>query len=180
MQTATIEFARNVLKLPKATQPNSICNTPHPFIAMPGRANPRHKKGGTMRLGAQTLQLVVGTKTARLYGAFVVNERHRHCYEFNNAYRDQFEKTARRQRHTPTANSSKSSKYKTPLLHRQPVPSRIPQQTPPTPPFSKAHRRAHQRIHQSRCETSMKNNTQGRLKSDKQRSACLRNMPSQA
>jgi CTP synthase len=36
--------------------------------------------------------LVVGTKAARLYGAFVVNERHRHRYEFNNAYRERFEK----------------------------------------------------------------------------------------
>jgi len=44
------------------------------------------------RLGAQPCQLVVGTKTARLYGAFVVNERHRHRYEFNNAYREKFEK----------------------------------------------------------------------------------------
>ena len=48
--------------------------------------------GGTMRLGAQPCQLVVGTKTAQLYGAFVINERHRHRYEFNNAYREKFEK----------------------------------------------------------------------------------------
>ena len=45
-----------------------------------------------MRLGAQPCQLVVGTQAAQLYGAFVVNERHRHRYEFNNAYREQFEK----------------------------------------------------------------------------------------
>ena len=44
-----------------------------------------------MRLGAQPCQLVVGTKSARLYEAFVVNERHRHRYEFNNAYRERFE-----------------------------------------------------------------------------------------
>ena len=45
-----------------------------------------------MRLGAQPCQLVVGTRTARLYGAFVIKERHRHRYEFNNAYRERFEK----------------------------------------------------------------------------------------
>ena len=45
-----------------------------------------------MRLGAQPCQLVVGSKAAQLYGAFVVNERHRHRYEFNNAYRERFEK----------------------------------------------------------------------------------------
>jgi CTP synthase len=50
------------------------------------------KKGGTMRLGAQPCQLKLGTKAAELYGSFVVNERHRHRYEFNNAYREKFEK----------------------------------------------------------------------------------------
>jgi CTP synthase len=92
MQIATIEFARNVLKLPKAHSTEFDSNTPHPVIAMLDEQTRVTKKGGTMRLGAQPCQLVVGTKTARLYGAFVVNERHRHRYEFNNAYRDQFEK----------------------------------------------------------------------------------------
>lgn len=50
------------------------------------------RKGGTMRLGSQPCQLAVGTRAARLYGAFVINERHRHRYEFNNAYRQSFEK----------------------------------------------------------------------------------------
>jgi CTP synthase len=49
------------------------------------------KKGGTMRLGAQPCQLVVGTKVARLYGSFMANERHRHRYEFNGHYREKFE-----------------------------------------------------------------------------------------
>src|SRR5437870_3900987 len=92
MQIATIEFARNVLKLPKAHSTEFDPNTPHPVIAMLDEQTRLTKKGGTMRLGAQPCQLTMGTKTARLYGAFVVNERHRHRYEFNNAYRDQFEK----------------------------------------------------------------------------------------
>ncbi len=49
------------------------------------------KKGGTMRLGAMPCQLLVGSKASTLYGAFVVNERHRHRYEFNNAYRARYE-----------------------------------------------------------------------------------------
>ena len=92
MQIATIEFARNVLKLAKAHSTEFDPNTPHPVIAMLNEQTKVTKKGGTMRLGAQPCQLVVGTKTARLYGAFVVNERHRHRYEFNNAYRERFEK----------------------------------------------------------------------------------------
>ena len=45
-----------------------------------------------MRLGRQPCQLVVGSAANRLYGAFIINERHRHRYEFNNHYRDVFEK----------------------------------------------------------------------------------------
>lgn len=45
-----------------------------------------------MRLGAQPCQLVMGTQANRLYGAFMVMERHRHRYEFNNAYRELYEK----------------------------------------------------------------------------------------
>src|SRR5438132_5918895 len=92
MQIATIEFARHVLKLPKAHSTEFDPNTPHPVIAMLDEQTRVTKKGGTMRLGAQPCQLVVGTKTARLYGAFVVKERHRHRYEFNNTYRERFQK----------------------------------------------------------------------------------------
>src|SRR5437773_1766567 len=92
MQIATIEFARDVLKLDRAHSTEFDTNTPDPVIAMLDEQTRVTKKGGTMRLGAQPCQLTVGTKTARLYGAFVVNERHRHRYEFNNAYRDKFEK----------------------------------------------------------------------------------------
>jgi CTP synthase len=90
MQIATIEFARNVLMLPKAHSTEFDPNTPHPVIAMLDSQTKVTKKGGTMRLGAQPCQLLVGTKTALLYGAFVIKERHRHRYEFNNAYRERF------------------------------------------------------------------------------------------
>jgi len=92
MQIACIEFARNALKLDKAHSTEFDANTPHPVIAMLDSQLRVTKKGGTMRLGAMPCQLMVGTKTAELYGAFVVNERHRHRYEFNNAYRKQFQK----------------------------------------------------------------------------------------
>src|ERR1044071_2234279 len=94
MQIATIEFARNVLKLPKAHSSEFDAQTPDPVIALLDGQTRVTKKGGTMRLGAQPCQLVVGTKAARLYGAFVVRERHRHRYEFNNEYRERFQQAS--------------------------------------------------------------------------------------
>jgi len=92
MQIATIEFARNVLKLEKAHSSEFDLNTPHPVIAMLDAQLKVTKKGGTMRLGAQACQVAMNTLAAKLYGAFVIKERHRHRYEFNNAYRDKFTK----------------------------------------------------------------------------------------
>src|SRR5438874_10803034 len=85
MQIATIEFARHVLQLEGAHSTEFEPNTPHPVICLLDSQLKVTKKGGTMRLGAQPCQLALGTKTAELYGSFVVNERHRHRYEFNNA-----------------------------------------------------------------------------------------------
>jgi CTP synthase len=93
MQIATIEFARHVLKLDRAHSTEFDLNTPHPVIALLDEQKKVTKKGGTMRLGAQPCQLAVGSKAAQLYGAFVINERHRHRYEFNNAYRARFEES---------------------------------------------------------------------------------------
>jgi CTP synthase len=92
MQIATIEFARNVLKLEKAHSTEFDPNTPHPVIALQEEQRKVAKKGGTMRLGSQVCQLTVGSRASQLYGAFCVNERHRHRYELNNAYRERFEK----------------------------------------------------------------------------------------
>ena len=91
MQIATIEFARDVLKLDKAHSTEFAPDTPHPVIALQEEQRKISKKGGTMRLGAQPCQIRVGSQAAGLYGAFVVNERHRHRYEFNNKYKAQFE-----------------------------------------------------------------------------------------
>jgi CTP synthase len=91
MQIATIEFARNVADLENAHSAEFDPDTPNPVIAMLDSQLNVTKKGGTMRLGAQPCQLKSGTRTAALYGAFVVKERHRHRFEFNNEYRSLFE-----------------------------------------------------------------------------------------
>jgi CTP synthase len=92
MQTATIEFARNVLKLEKAHSTEFDPNTPHPVIALLDDQKKITDKGGTMRLGRQACQLNMGSRASQLYGAFIINERHRHRYEFNNDYHDAFAK----------------------------------------------------------------------------------------
>jgi CTP synthase len=92
MQIATIEFARHVLKLDKAHSTEFDPDSPHQVIALLDAQRKVTKKGGTMRLGAQPCQLTVGSQAGKLYGSFVINERHRHRFEFNNAYREKFEK----------------------------------------------------------------------------------------
>ncbi len=91
MQIACIEFARDVLKLEKAHSTEFDPATPHPVIALLDDQKRVTKKGGTMRLGAQPCQLAMGSNAQQLYGAFLIHERHRHRYEFNNAYRERFE-----------------------------------------------------------------------------------------
>ncbi len=91
MQIATIEFARNVLKLEKAHSTEFDPHSPHPVICLLDEQKKVIKKGGSMRLGLQPCQLTMGTQAAHFYGAFLIQERHRHRYEFNNAYRQRFE-----------------------------------------------------------------------------------------
>lgn len=91
LQCAAIEFARNVLGLPRAHTAEFDEATPDPVIhLMPDQAKV-HEKGGTMRLGAMPCRLVRPSRAAELYGADVVHERHRHRFEFNNDYRARFE-----------------------------------------------------------------------------------------
>jgi CTP synthase len=92
MQVATIEFARHVLGLKGAHSTEFDTSSPNPVICLLDAQKKITKKGGTMRLGSQPCQLVMGSRGAQLYGAFLINERHRHRYEFNNNYRETFEK----------------------------------------------------------------------------------------
>lgn len=91
MQIATIEFARHALGLAQAHSTEFDKTTPHPVICLLEEQKNITRMGGTMRLGAQPCQLAAGSLASHLYGAFLIEERHRHRYEFNSGYRAQFE-----------------------------------------------------------------------------------------
>ncbi|WP_019414991.1 CTP synthase [Paenisporosarcina sp. TG20] len=91
MQLATVEFARNVLKLKDANSSELNPLTPYPIIDLLPEQKDVEDLGGTLRLGLQPCKLVEGTKVFDAYGQELVYERHRHRYEFNNEYREQFE-----------------------------------------------------------------------------------------
>ena len=91
MQCATIEFARNVAGLAGAHSTEFDPDMPHPVIDIMSDQRGL-QKGGTMRLGAYRCALRAGSRSREFYGDEIVNERHRHRYEFNNAYRDKLEK----------------------------------------------------------------------------------------
>lgn len=91
MQVAVIEFAQNVLGWADANSTEFDAKTTHPVIdVMPEQKNLKNL-GGTMRLGKYECQLTPGTLAARAYGEATIFERHRHRYEFNNAYRSAME-----------------------------------------------------------------------------------------
>ena len=92
MQMMVIEFARNVLGLADANSAEMNPETPHNVIDIMEEQKSITKKGGTMRLGAYECELVEGSKVAEAYnGQLTVHERHRHRYEFNNAYKQDYE-----------------------------------------------------------------------------------------
>ena len=90
MQMAMIEFGRNVCGLTDANSSEVDPHTPHPVIALMDQQRGVVQKGGTMRLGAYPCALQDGSLASRLYSRKRISERHRHRYEFNNAYREQF------------------------------------------------------------------------------------------
>ncbi len=90
MQIAVIEFGRHVLGLTGAHSTEFNPATPHPVIDIQDSQKSVVQKGGTMRLGAQTCQLAPDSRTRALYGADQIVERHRHRYEFNNRYREDY------------------------------------------------------------------------------------------
>jgi CTP synthase len=91
MQCAVIEWARNQAGLEGATSAELDPASPHPVIHLLPEQQDVVDLGGTMRLGVYPCRLAPGTLGQRLYGDEVVYERHRHRYEFNNAYRNPFQ-----------------------------------------------------------------------------------------
>jgi CTP synthase len=101
MQVAIIEAARNLAGLAGAHSTEFERGTEHPVVALitewETSAGEREKRseesdmGGTMRLGAQEIQLVEDSRAASVYGESTIHERHRHRYEVNNLYRDRLE-----------------------------------------------------------------------------------------
>ena len=92
MQMATIEFARNVLKLEDANSEEFDINTKNPVIHLIQEQENVDHMGASMRLGAYPCVLKENSVVREAYNQEVVNERHRHRYEFNMKYRDLFEK----------------------------------------------------------------------------------------
>ena len=89
LQTAIIEFARNVAKLTDTNSSEFEPECENPVIALMRSQEGIQEMGGTMRLGAYPCRLRAGSRAARTYGdATEVSERHRHRYEVSNAYRD--------------------------------------------------------------------------------------------
>jgi CTP synthase len=96
MQCAVIEFGRNVLGLAGANSTEMDPDTPHPVIALMEEQKQVADKGGTMRLGAYPCKLAEGSLAAQVYGRRDITERHRHRYEFNNAYLDAYQNAGMR------------------------------------------------------------------------------------
>jgi CTP synthase len=91
LQMAVIEFGRAVLGLDRANSLEFDEATPHPVVTLMEAQKAVTDKGGTMRLGAYDCALKEGTLARELYGKELVQERHRHRFEFNNGYRAQYE-----------------------------------------------------------------------------------------
>lgn len=91
MQCAVIEYGRNVVGLNNAHSTEFDKDTPHPVICLLDEQREVTHLGGTMRLGSHPANLLSGSLAANAYASESVAERHRHRYEFNNQYRQQYE-----------------------------------------------------------------------------------------
>jgi CTP synthase len=87
MHVAVSEYSRHVLGLEGANSTEMDPETPHPVIDLLPEQKEIEDLGGTMRLGAQAVEVVAGTRAHEAYGDSVIHERHRHRYEVNNHYR---------------------------------------------------------------------------------------------
>jgi CTP synthase len=96
MQMAVIEYARNVLGLKAAHSTEMDPDTPHPVIDLMEEQKRVTDKGGTMRLGSYECLTEPDSLVRRIYGSEAILERHRHRWEFNNAYLEAFTKAGMR------------------------------------------------------------------------------------
>lgn len=92
MQCAVIEYGRNVLKFEDAHSTEMNPATPHPVIDIMEEQKKISNKGGTMRLGSYPCTIKPATKSFEVYGTSDIKERHRHRFEFNNKYLDDYNK----------------------------------------------------------------------------------------
>jgi len=91
LQMAVIEYGRTVMGLQNANSLEFDEATPHPVVTLMEAQKGVEDKGGTMRLGSYACTLAPGSLAQRLYGKDRIDERHRHRFEFNNAYRARYE-----------------------------------------------------------------------------------------
>lgn len=92
MQVLVVEFARSILKLKKANSTEMDPDTPDPIISLLSEQKGIKDMGGTMRLGLYPCHLKSGTHAYKAYEKSTIQERHRHRFEFNNAYKEAVEK----------------------------------------------------------------------------------------
>ncbi|MBP1652760.1 MAG: synthase [Bacteroidetes bacterium] len=92
MQMSVVEYARNVIGWKDAHSTEMDPETGHPVIGLMEEQKKITAKGGTMRLGAYTCDLLPGSRAASIYDSIKISERHRHRYEFNSQYMGDFEK----------------------------------------------------------------------------------------
>ncbi len=92
MQVMGVEFARHVLSFKDANTTEIDPRTTHPVVSLLAEQQGIENMGGTMRLGAYSCQLKEPSKAFKAYGKKLISERHRHRYEFNNKYKELFEK----------------------------------------------------------------------------------------
>jgi CTP synthase len=92
MQVMVVEYARNVLNLPKANSTEIDLQTPDPVISLLEEQRGVVNMGGTMRLGAYPCVLQEKSRAYAAYKKKVISERHRHRYEVNNKYKEALEK----------------------------------------------------------------------------------------
>ena len=124
MHVAVSEFARHVVGLDGANSTEMDPETPYPVIDLLPEQKGVEDLGGTMRLGAQAVEVAEGTRARELYGEAVIFERHRHRYEVNNLYREQLDRRRpRRLRDVRAGPARRDRRAARPsVVRREPVP----------------------------------------------------------